>query len=84
MDGTKVNPPVQLDIGSVIDVFSDKPTIHWQSDAVAADDELAQHISFQGRINEHRVWLRILRGAPDGTEPGRLVHAGSGEIENLW
>jgi hypothetical protein len=84
MDGTKVNPPVQLDIGSVIDVFSDKPTIHWQSDAVAADDELAQHISFQGRINEHRVWLRILRGAPDGTGPGRLVHAGSGEIENLW
>ncbi len=84
MDGTEVNPPVQLDISSVIDLFDDRPTIHWQSDPVAADDELAQHVSFQGAINENRVWLRILRGAPEGTGPGRLVHAGSGRIENLW
>ncbi|MCP4169591.1 MAG: hypothetical protein GY758_02320 [Fuerstiella sp.] len=84
MDGTEVNPPVQLDIGSVMDLFDGRPTVHWQSDSVAADDELAQHISFQGTINKRRVWLRMLRGAPDGTSPGRLVHAGSGEIENLW
>jgi len=84
MDGTEVNPPVQLDISSVIDLFDDRPTIYWQSDPVAADDELAQHVSFQGVINGNRVWLRILRGAPEGTGPGRLVHAGSGRIENLW
>jgi hypothetical protein len=60
MDGTEVNPPVQLDISSVIDLFDDRPTIHWQSDPVAADDELAQHVSFQGAINERErapgVW----------------------------
>ena len=84
LDGTEVNPPVQLDISSVMHLFDDSPTVHWQSDPVAADDELAQHISFQGDINERRVWLRILRGAPEGTGPGRLVHAGSGRIENLW
>ncbi|MEO2015620.1 MAG: hypothetical protein ABGZ53_14750 [Fuerstiella sp.] len=84
MDGTEVNPPVQLDISSVMELFDARPTVHWQSDSVAVDDELAQHISFQGSINGIRVWLRMLRGAPDGTSPGRLVHAGSGEIENLW
>ncbi len=84
MDGTEVNPPVQFDISAVMELFDDKPTVHWQSDSVAVDDDLAQHISFQGSIKGRRVWLRMLQGAPEGTGPGRLVHAGSGEIENLW
>jgi hypothetical protein len=84
MDGKEVNPPVQLDISFVIDLFDGIPTVHWQSDPVASDDELAQHISFLGDIGGRCVWLRILRGAPEGTGPGRLVHAGSGRIENLW
>ena len=62
MDGKEVNPPVQLDISFVIDLFDGIPTVHWQSDPVASDDELAQHISFLGDIGVAQDSARCARG----------------------
>ena len=84
MDGRKLPLQVQLDIGHVMNLFDETPTVYWQSDAVAEDDELAQHISFEGLARGHRIWLRILNEPPEGTGPGRILHAQSGEMETLW
>ncbi|APZ96718.1 hypothetical protein Fuma_06391 [Fuerstiella marisgermanici] len=84
LDGKNVPLQVQLDIVHVMNLFDETPTVHWQSDAVAEDDELAQHLSFEGTARGHRIWLRILKEPPEGMGPGRLLHAGSGEVETLW
>lgn len=84
MDGKKLPLQVQLDIVHVMNLFDETPAVHWQSDAIAEDDELAQHISFEGMARGHRVWLRVLRDPPEGTGPGRLLHTSDGEMETLW
>ena len=84
MDGKRLPLQLQLNIVHVMNLFDETPTVFWQSDPIAEDDELAQHISFEGKARGHRLWLRILKESPEGTGPGRLMHAQSGEMENLW
>ena len=84
MDGTKLVYEIQLNIGDLMDLFDVPPGVYWQSAAVADDDDLAQHISLEGTARGHKVWLRILKESPEGTGPGRLLHARSGELETLW
>ncbi|MEQ9408818.1 MAG: hypothetical protein RIK87_13870 [Fuerstiella sp.] len=84
LDGRNMPVPVQLDIGHVMNLFDQTPSVYWQSDPVAEDDELGQHISIEGVARGHRVWLRILKEPPQGTGPGRLLHTQSGEMETLW
>ena len=84
MDGTNLPQRVQLNIGHVISLFDEPPSVFWQSDKVDDDDELDQHISFEGLARGNRIWLRILKNSPEGTGPGRLLHTQSGEIETLW
>lgn len=83
-DGTTLPSQVQLDIVQVMQTFDEIPQTYWQSDPVREDDELGQHVSFEGTARGHDVWLRILRRPPVWTEPGRLLHASSGQLENLW
>ncbi|MEZ6131399.1 MAG: hypothetical protein R3C59_22215 [Planctomycetaceae bacterium] len=84
MDGKRLPLQLQLNIGHVMSLFDETPAVFWQSDPIADDDELAQHISFEGTARGHRLWLRILKESPDGTGPGRLLFSSSGEMENLW
>ena len=76
--------PVHLDICRVADLFDDRPAIHWQSTAVPDAENVGQHISFEGTVRRHRVWLRMLAEAPVSAGPGRLVHAFTGQLEDLW
>ena len=84
MDGKQLPHQLQLDIGHVMGLFDEAPRVYWQSDSIAEDDELSQHISFEGTARGHKVWLRILKESPHGTGPGRLLHTQSGEMETLW
>jgi hypothetical protein len=84
MDGKRLPLQLQLNIGHVMGLFDTPPKVFWQSDPISQDDELAQHISFEGTAGGHCLWLRVLKESPQGTGPGRLLHAHSGELENLW
>lgn len=84
MDGKILPLQLQLNIGHVMNLFDEMPEVFWQSDPISDDDELAQHISFEGKARGHRLWLRILKESPEGTGPGRLLHAHNGKMENLW
>lgn len=84
MDGTCYTTSLHLNISRIINLFDEVSQISWQSDSVAEDDELAQHVAFEGTINSHRIWLRVLKESPQGTGPGRLLHSKTGELETLW
>ena len=83
-DGVKLPSNIQLDIVHVMNLFDEFPAVHWQSAGVSEDDELRQHISFEGKVRGHSVWLRVLKEAPDWSGPGRLLDAASGTVEDLW
>jgi hypothetical protein len=83
-DGRPIPAPFQIDIFSVCAAFDTLPCIHWQTEKLAADDELGNHLSFEGIARGVNVWLRILRDAPEWADTGRLVHAGTGQIQDAW
>lgn len=83
-DGRKIPTWFQIDVFSVGTAFDALPVIHWQSEKISADDELGNHLSFEGTARGFRVWLRILGDAPAWSKAGRLVHADTGLIQVNW
>ncbi len=84
MDGKEISSGMMLDLNAVIAAFDEMPSVHWQSESCSDDDQLGNHISFEGVARGHRVWLRLLHEAPEGIAPGRLLHAAKGVVEDLW
>lgn len=84
MDGTSFTTSLRLNISEVMNLFDEVDNVSWQSDAVADDDDLAQHVSFEGTARGHKVWLRVLKESPEGTGPGQILHSHNGKLETLW
>lgn len=83
-DGKQVPSGLQIDIPAVCNAFDSPPATYWQSEKIADDDELGNHLSFEGIARGFSVWLRMMQHPPEWTGPGRLIHAESGEIEDVW
>ncbi len=83
-DGKQVPSGLQIDIPAVCAAFDSPPATYWQSEKIADDDELGNHLSFEGIARGFSVWLRMMQHPPEWTCPGRLIHAESGEIEDVW
>ncbi|MEN9555447.1 MAG: hypothetical protein RLZZ232_1733 [Planctomycetota bacterium] len=83
-DGKVVPIGLEVDISRVIAAFDSQPDILWQAEKVTPADELGAHVSFAGVTRGNNVWLRILQDAPDWAGVGRLLHASTGQFEDLW
>ena len=83
-DGTIVPCPIHLDVSHALELFDAMPNIHWQTGTIGQDDDLDQYVSFEGGVGGHHVWLRILAQAPRQAGPGRILHASTGKLEDLW
>lgn len=83
-DGTTLQSSVQLDIVHVMQLFDSAPAVYWQSDSICEEDQLGQHVSFEGIVRGQNVWLRVLKCPPEWSGPGRLINATSGSIEDQW
>lgn len=83
-DGRRIPTGLQVDICRVTSAFDSAPASYWQSEAVAPDDELGNHLSFEGVARGHQVWLRILEKPPGWAGPGRVLHTAQGFFEDLW
>lgn len=84
MDGDLIPSGLRVEINRVKAAFDREPQIYWQSEKVADDDQLANHLSYEGLACGNKVWLRILHVAPQWAGPGRLFYPGEGLVENLW
>ncbi len=84
LDGKHVPGGLQIDVMEVAAAFDEPPAIHWQSEKFASDDELGNHLSFEGVARGVKVWLRILQTAPEWASPGRLVFAENGKVADIW
>lgn len=83
-DGKQVPSGLQIDISTVSAAFDSLPAMFWQAEPICDDDELGNHLSFEGTARGFSIWLRILQHAPEWIGPGRLVHARSGQVEDVW
>lgn len=83
-DGRRVPSGLQIDVDAVSSAFDAAPKIYWQSEKFSSDDELGNHLSFEGSARGYHVWLRILESPPDWAGTGRFVYAESGQVKDLW
>ncbi|MBC7965855.1 MAG: hypothetical protein H7Z17_08010 [Fuerstia sp.] len=83
-DGKQVPGGLQIDVAAVAKAFDFAPAVYWQAEKFSSEDELGNHLSFEGVARGVHVWLRILQSAPDWAGPGRLVHAESGRVDDIW
>lgn len=83
-DGRVVPAGLQIDIATVCAAFDSPPITYWQAEKLSDDDELGNHLSFEGFARGVSVWLRIMQHAPAWTSPGRMLHAASGRMEDVW
>lgn len=83
-DGTIIPCRMQLDVTHLVGLFDIQPKIYWQTGVHQDEEETAQHLSVEGSVRGHQVWLRVLAQAPSQAGPGRLLHALTGELEDLW
>jgi hypothetical protein len=83
-DGKRVPAGLQINIMTVCEAFDSPPAIYWQAEKIAHDDELGNHLSFEGIARGQSIWLRILQEPPEWSGAGRVVHAADGRVELLW
>jgi hypothetical protein len=84
LDGKHVPGGLQVNVMQVAEAFDSPPVVHWQSEKFASDDQLGNHLSFEGVARGVKIWLRILQSAPEWAGPGRLFFAESGRVEDIW
>ena len=48
------------------------------------DDDLGPHLSIEGLIGRHNVWLRITAHPPEPFEPGRIADVSDRGFHDLW
>ena len=83
-DGTLVPYSLQVDLPVAMKLFDEIPQVYWLAGAQRDNDDLNQHVSLEGKVRGHHVWLRILEQAPEPAGPGRLLHASTGKLQDLW
>ena len=83
-DGMRVSSRLRLDLAIVASAFDSLSSIHWQAERICDDDELGNHLSFEGTAGGTRIWLRILRDSPPEFRSGRSVAATKEATEDIW
>lgn len=82
-DGIRAPSGLQVDVNAVASAFDCPPRVCWQAGKSCDDDELANHLSFEGSVGGLSVWLRILQDSPPVFGVGRRIHAPTGVIEDV-
>ena len=83
-DGMQVSSRVRVDLAAITSAFDSLSNIWWQAERISEDDELGNHLSFEGIAGGFRVWLRILRNVPAERSLGRSDHARDELTEESW
>lgn len=84
LDGKRTFSRFSLNIGAVLEAFSTSSQVRWQSHPLGEDDQLGQHVSVEGSVDDNLVWLRILAMPPAGIDPGRRFVEAEQRLEELW
>jgi len=73
-----------LDLLDAMQLFDHLECVTWQAQPMGERDDLGPHVSIQGKIGEHPVWLRILAQAPEQFSPGRKAIVYENTLEEQW
>lgn len=83
-DGERYPGLFVLDLIDVLQVFDVVESAGWQPQPINEQDELCNHVSVEGYVGGHRVWLRILADSPERYAPGRYLNVADRSFLETW
>ena len=83
-DGRSRNSSFDVDVKSVIELFSNVEKIAWQAQPLDQFDELGAHVAIEGLYEGKQVWLRITATSPERFEAGRRAFVNQHQFEEIW
>ncbi len=83
-DGRRTHSRFSVSIVGVSKLFSEIREFSWQAVSLGEDDDLGPHLSVEGLIGPHPIWLRITARPPEPFEPGRIADVSRRGFQDLW
>ena len=65
-------------------VLTEVHRLAWQAVSMGEDDDLGPHLSVEGRVGEHKIWLRILADPPKQFQAGRIADVYGMDFRDCW
>ncbi len=83
-DGQMFGSKFEVDVVSLLSIFTQVTTVRWQSQELSDEDELGAHLSIEGHYHDEPVWVRVPAVSPKRFEAGRQMHVHSGNWQETW
>ncbi len=83
-DGKRTCSRFSVNLAGVHALFSEIHEFSWQAVSMGEADDLGPHLSIEGVIGGHTVWLRITAHPPEPFEPGRIADVCDRRFHDLW
>lgn len=83
-DGRRTKSRFVLNLEKILDHFETVKKFHWQAHALGPQDDLGPHLTIEGIVEGHSVWLRVLASPPEQFEAGRMFEAYSLRLTDHW
>lgn len=83
-DGSLRFSRFQVDLKTVMNLFTEVAEVTWQALPLGPDDELGPHVAVHGNLAGQRVWLRILAQPPRRFGHGRRAVCYEASWEDTW
>ena len=83
-DGQMFGSKFEVDVVSLLSVFSQVTAVRWQSQELSDEDELGAHLSIEGHYHDEPVWVRVPAVSPERFEAGRQMHVHRGSWQEIW
>lgn len=83
-DGRRTTSRFVLNLENILDNFDTVNKFHWQAHALGPLDDLGPHLSIEGTVDGHSVWLRVLASPPEEVDAGRTFEAYSLRLTDHW
>lgn len=84
LDGQFTRSRFSVELLGWREIFSEIHRFSWQAVSMGENDDLGPHLAVEGRVGEHKIWLRIVAEPPKPFQAGRIADAYGMDFHDCW
>lgn len=84
LDGKFTASRFSVELLGLAAIFSKVQRFSWQAVSMGEEDDLGPHLAVEGRVGEHKIWLRIVADAPKQFPAGRIADVYAMRFHDCW
>jgi hypothetical protein len=84
LDGKLTQSRFSVELKGWDAIFSEVHRFSWQAVSMGEGDDLGAHLAVEGRVGEHKIWLRIVADPPKQFQAGRIADVYGKDFHDCW